>query len=425
VAAAIPASIPSLIPSNIVASPSAPEPSTRVSTAPLAIARRASASNKDEDFEVASAVTAESPSNGEEHTALQKKVKHQLTDRQRRAKIKESMDQLKALVPIDSHAKADQATIVSESVDLIKGMKDELSSLRQRIGQLELGKNAGEDPAKKNTNFLPQTYSASPFSAMMASLNGAGVSMWRMGLDGRVLEVNLVFEMITGFSAADVVNRSPCSAPLYGSLNVMPKSFLRYFSGTQSAAISPASQDVPGSPQSVDSGGNSPMEDAMWGQGAATAQRMASAASPLFSHVTISSLPIVPHSELQSFFPFKCKQLESSLPSTSGMSSTSASASASSSLPHGQYLMNHLMSLPPNHVLKLLSRHSTSYGETLESIQTMTLVRRENGQPDYILCLTTPDGRRLVKPTKFLQTFKGKEPTAAAAAGGGDEGKAI
>jgi len=73
--------------------------------------------------------------------------------------------------------------------------------------------------------------------------------------------------------------------------------------------------------------------------------------------------------------------------------------------PHGQYLINHLSNLPPNHVLKLLSRVSTSYGDTLESIQTMCLVRTASGQPDYILCLTTPDARRLVKPTKFLTSF--------------------
>jgi hypothetical protein len=171
---------------------------------------------------------------------------------------------------------------------------------------------------------------------------------------------------------------------------VMPKSFLRYFS-TVSAAVSSPMLDGPASPSTASTASNSsdelppPMN----------AQRVASSVSPLFSNVTISSLPIVPHSELQSFFPFKCKTLPD--PSTS--------ASSSPPLPHGQYLMNHLSTLPPNHVLKLLSRVSTSYGDTLESIQTMTLVRTREGAPDYILCLTTPDGRRLVKPTKFLANF--------------------
>jgi len=240
--------------------------------------------------------------------------------------------------------------------------------------------------------------------------------------------VNLVWEMVTGFSGADVVGRSPCSAPLYGSLSVMPKSFLRYFS-TVSAAVSTPMLDGSVSPVSSNSSVSSPMLD---GRGpvspaASTASsgssddglpplppsgvnsgRLASAASPLFSNVTISSLPIVPHSELQSFYPFKCKTLPDTLSTTSTAPTLTNPATANVNnqpLPHGQYLMNHLANLPPNHVLKLLSRVSTSYGDTLESIQTMCLVRNGSGQPDYVLCLTTPDGRRLVKPTKFLGGF--------------------
>ena len=377
---------------------------------------------------------------GGEDKEQQKKVKHQMTDRQRRAKIKESMDQLKALVPLEANQKADQATIVAESVDMIKNMKDEIASLRAKLAAMELTGGSKDGVASQTTPSSPmelsaaqrkallqQSYaSSSPLSAMLASLNGAGVSLLRLGLDGRVLEVNLVWEMVTGFSGADVVGRSPCSAPLYGSLSVMPKSFLRYFS-TVSAAVSTPMLDGSVSPVSSNSSVGSPMLD---GRGPASPAsstsssgsddglpplppsgvntgRLASAASPLFSNVTISSLPIVPHSELQSFYPFKCKTLPDTLSTTSTAPtpSTAAANAANAPLPHGQYLMNHLANLPPNHVLKLLSRVSTSYGDTLESIQTMCLVRNGTGAPDYVLCLTTPDGRRLVKPTKFLGGF--------------------
>ena len=60
--------------------------------------------------------------------------------------------------------------------------------------------------------------------------------MIRMSLDGRILEVNLVFEMVTGFNGVEMINTTPCNAPLYGSLSVMPKSFLRYFSTVSQAA---------------------------------------------------------------------------------------------------------------------------------------------------------------------------------------------
>ena len=403
-------------------------------------------SSQSDDFDNASVQGRDSPPDGSsqagdgEDKEQQKKVKHQMTDRQRRAKIKESMDQLKALVPLEANQKADQATIVAESVDMIKSMKDEIASLRAKLSAMELtgpkdGSGTAATPsspmelsAAQRKALLQQSYaSSSPLSAMLASLNGAGVSLLRLGLDGRVLEVNLVWEMVTGFSGADVVGRSPCSAPLYGSLSVMPKSFLRYFS-TVSAAVSTPMLDGSVSPVSSNSSVNSPMLDGRGPVSPASSTsssgssddglpplppsgsnggRMASAASPLFSNVTISSLPIVPHSELQSFYPFKCKTLPDTL-STNSTAPTPSQAAANASnapLPHGQYLMNHLANLPPNHVLKLLSRVSTSYGDTLESIQTMCLVRNSTGAPDYVLCLTTPDGRRLVKPTKFLGGF--------------------
>lgn len=58
--------------------------------------------------------------------------------------------------------------------------------------------------------------------------------------------------------------------------------------------------------------------------------------------------------------------------------------------PHGSFLVRHLAALPPNHVLKLLCRHHTLWGEILESIVTLCLVRDAAGQPDFILLLSTP-----------------------------------
>lgn len=49
--------------------------------------------------------------------------------------------------------------------------------------------------------------STAPFTSMMASLNGAGVSMWRIGLTGKIIEVNLVFELVSGFSAQEVIGQ--------------------------------------------------------------------------------------------------------------------------------------------------------------------------------------------------------------------------
>ena len=90
---------------------------------------------------------------------------------------------------------------------------------------------------------------------------------------------------------------------------------------------------------------------------------------------------------------------ESGIGSSSSVMSSTPPA-PSSAQPHGRYLMNHLSSLPSHHVLKLLSHIGTAYGETLESIVTMSLIRDSDGRPDHILCVSTPDTRRFVAPVR-------------------------
>jgi len=334
----------------------------------------------------------------------QKKLKHQLTDRQRRAKIKESLDALKSLVPLEPTQKADQATLVANSVVYVQTLKDELLELKAKIKQLELGNTsnsmnnglssmAGDFLNKSNPTI------ASPYSSMIASLNGAGVSMWRVGLDGKIIEVNMVFEMISGFSGSELVGKSACSAPLYGSLSIMPQSFLRHFS-TVSSLVAPANplQSIPASPDSISFSSNlstSSGDETPNSNSDTNKSSSAASSNHLFGN-SISQLPIVPQSELQSFFPYKHKSI---------MEVSEGNKPSVGPQPHGQYLINHLANLPPNHVLKLLSRVSTSYGDTLESIVTIALVRSSAGAPDYVLVLSTPDARRLVKPTNFLRSI--------------------
>ncbi len=171
---------------------------------------------------------------------IQKKEKHQLTDRQRRAKIKESMDLLKAELPIETGVKADQATIVASSVALMKSLKDEVAELKEKLQAMELAQESedakleskrlelrgrmlhaggGGDGSSAASDEMIPPLSNAPFTSMMASLNGAGVSMLRMGLSGAIIEVNLVFELVSGFRAADVVGHTPCHPPMFGSLS--------------------------------------------------------------------------------------------------------------------------------------------------------------------------------------------------------------
>ena len=76
-------------------------------------------------------------------SASQKRLrrdKHQRSDRQRRAKTRETLDQLRVLVLPEAASKVEQAHIIAAAVDLIKSMREELSALRG--GQLSLASQA-------------------------------------------------------------------------------------------------------------------------------------------------------------------------------------------------------------------------------------------------------------------------------------------
>jgi hypothetical protein len=293
-----------------------------------------------------------------------KKVKHQLTDRQRRAKIKESMDQLKALVPLEANQKADQATIVASSVQLVQNLKDEVQQLKMKLQQLEISHEHEARKAEERKIMLsrmpghqPPLLSNSPFTSMMASLNGAGVAMWRIGLTGKIIEVNLVFELVSGFSAREIVGNSPCGPPLFGSLSIMPAAFLKAFS--QVSALAPVadptietnnhnnSSSSSNSSSASDRSPNSPQQDAPYSphssasthshvssptatttdaspllkaeDTAGLSQALASAGAdssagqggsvaPLYANASISSFPVVPQAQLENFFPVRSKQ---------------------------------------------------------------------------------------------------------------------
>ena len=76
---------------------------------------------------------------------LQRKRQHQKSDKQRRAKIKDGMEQLKALVSLHGKLESpDQASIVSASVDLVHALRQEIAGLK---GEVE--RTRGENAAMK------------------------------------------------------------------------------------------------------------------------------------------------------------------------------------------------------------------------------------------------------------------------------------
>ena len=76
---------------------------------------------------------------------LQRKRQHQKSDKQRRAKIKDGMEQLKALVSLHGKLESpDQASIVSASVELVHALRQEIAGLKA-----EVERTRGENAAMK------------------------------------------------------------------------------------------------------------------------------------------------------------------------------------------------------------------------------------------------------------------------------------
>ena len=65
-----------------------------------------------------------------------RRAKRRLTDKQRRAKIKEGLEQLRALVALHGNNSSDQASIVNSSVELLQQLVDEREALRTAVRRL-------------------------------------------------------------------------------------------------------------------------------------------------------------------------------------------------------------------------------------------------------------------------------------------------
>ena len=119
---------------------------------------------------------------------LQRKRQHQKSDKQRRAKIKDGMEQLKALVAAHGRLDSpDQASIVSASVDLVHSLRQEIAALKSdldrargdaqaaRGGRSGLDGMRGQSMGGGGLGQLGQLTQLSQLNSQLASLQGHGL----------------------------------------------------------------------------------------------------------------------------------------------------------------------------------------------------------------------------------------------------------
>jgi PAS domain-containing protein len=137
----------------------------------------------------------------------QRKVKHRLIDRKRRMREKVSIDELKDLVFIHPSEKPDKATIVAGAVKTIKDLQQQIQQLEARL------------PSSPAT-YIPQEPKASSepgLSALLPGLAVAGVNL--MVIDFKnftVVQVNDLFEVVSGWRKDEILGRRFDDFPLFG-----------------------------------------------------------------------------------------------------------------------------------------------------------------------------------------------------------------
>lgn len=334
-----------------------------------------------------------------------KKVKHQLSDRQRRAKIKHSMEKLKELLALQGIQKADQATVVVVSVELIKKLQKQVMNLKAKVDQLE---TEGEIITPSSDNRIDKTSLCTvprvPYNVMVSALTGAGVSMLRVSLECKILEVNEAFELTTGWSSKEVVGMHAHQAPLFGSLSLLPKCYINHFRES-SRPLKSEPDDASVKDETSDNNIDHFKALVASNNSLSYSKPEISALSCIYSQRTICNLPVTPQTELQPFFPWKsCSFEDHKLLSPNAKSPSS---------PHSTYMINHILSLPSNQALRLLCRICTSYGDTMEFVPSLAVIRNSQGHPDHILMLSTPDSRRLVKASELAGAADKSLRTAA------------
>ena len=115
--------------------------------------------------------------------------KHIVTDRQRRAKIKDGMEQLRSLLSNHGSFTSDQVSIMTASVQLIQQLRGEVSLLKSHTGQMrqELDHYKHTFGALSAIGAQPSTAtSSSPASSLLSALGLDAAQLAALGVEGNV-----------------------------------------------------------------------------------------------------------------------------------------------------------------------------------------------------------------------------------------------
>jgi len=174
-----------------------------------------------------------------------RKVKHRIIDRKRRQREKASIDELRDLVLMHPSEKPDKATIVAGAVRTIKDMQLQIAQLEARLTP-SMCFCKGPCSCVVPHDFKSRTVDTA-LPTLLTGLATAGVAIMVIDFkDSTVVELNDMFENLSGFRKEEVLGRRFSDSPLFGryvQVEFPPKIFSRSLDPHQSLIPTASSED--------------------------------------------------------------------------------------------------------------------------------------------------------------------------------------
>lgn len=346
-----------------------------------------------------------------------KAAKHQLSDRQRRQRLRNKLSELGELLASDHHLqRSDQMSILCCSVDTLRALRAQLmqtqNMLRTREAEARIYEaehtrlqqahstmltmiQTLQSHSATSTHSIPSTIPLHS-QALLPAMSGLGVSIHRCHADGTLFSVSDIFCLLTGYSESELLGRNIFGYPLYSSVYIVPTALLQPFSQLpvldkqsdaslyEVAVLNDTSELI--RLKAID-------DQALAATALpATQHNIHSSVSPLLlstehahtlAHAANFNPPLSITSALfcSPLLQLKSCQLLKGADYTTGPNIASAQQQAQviqRSLV-GEEFVRMLLSSPPNHCMKLLQRMQTKTGAVYEAIITITCARNEQG----------------------------------------------
>jgi len=189
-----------------------------------------------------------------------RKFRHRLTDTNRRIRIKTLLEQLRTILYTHENRRIEQSQVIQDSLEYIAKLRQENTILQQRVKQMEqlyepalhtdrdgdaeadnvtihdnendiqvdtnsIDADIPSEALSTTSNTVASTDTVHPsmssevikIHSIPESLRQTNIAIWTTSLDGRWLDMNMVFELTTSYKITDLQNRYVAGFPAFAT----------------------------------------------------------------------------------------------------------------------------------------------------------------------------------------------------------------